>query len=426
MEQDSSDEEGDEAEEDEDNTPEATPEPRWLSDGIYDSSPLAHHHPLPANESMSSSGSSSFHSDEGSERLAGNETDRSTSPERSVKGEDDIARPDTATPTDPAASKLASQILAAQHRQSLHGAVQSVGTPRIPSKALSPRQPQHMKQHSLPRAEKIPITGYEALASKLSNHGTKSTGINPIYRRFERLNHRLLLHLQDELAELEEQLHRLDNADTQSRSLFGANPTDIRILPASRRAAAHAGGELEWHKMDLINKISFKLGQYNQVLSSFNAISQELDAPDPDAVKKYRYYLHSERPVMENEARFLDAAGDLVILGRKAPTPRKGEYTPEAPSLKSHDETEITSKSSLSNSRIIAIAIAAAVLIPILTFAVIPGFLGRMTVVMLVATGILGALVQSGAAGRDLLGTDWVYCIVIYGAVMVVIAGVHS
>jgi hypothetical protein len=423
--------------EDEDPTPQAEVEPQWLSDGIYDTSPLPRHISLPIQESLSSSGSSSFHSDEGSERLADNETDRSTSPERSVKGEDDAAPPKSATRTDPAASKLASQMLAAQHRQSLHGAFQSFSNPQmargnaarphIPSQALSPRLPQQVQQQTLPRAEQIPVTGYEALASKLSNHSAKSSSIKPIYRKFERLNHRLLLHLQDELSELEEQLHMLDNADTQYRSRFDASGTEIHILPASRRAAAHAGGDLEWHRMDLINKIAFKLGQYNQALTSFNKLTRELDSPDLEAVKKYRHYLHNEKPVIENETKFLDAAGDLVAMGRK---PRAEVERPESVQpRKVHFGTDIPHQTPAPapHPRIIAVAVAAAVLIPILTFGVIPGFLGRMTVVMLVAMSAMGLLCQSGVAGRDLLGNvEWASCAVIYAGVMVVVAGVVS
>jgi len=284
-----------------------------------------------------------------------------------------------------------------------------------------------MQQQTLPRAEQIPVTGYEALASKLSNHSAKSSSIKPIYRKFERLNHRLLLHLQDELAELEEQLHMLDNADTQYRSRFDASGTEIHILPASRRAAAHAGGDLEWHRMDLINKIAFKLGQYNQALTSFNKLTRELDSPDLEAVKKYRHYLHNEKPVIENETKFLDAAGDLVALGHK---PRAEVERPEpVQPRKVHFGTDISHETPAPapHPRIIAVAVAAAVLVPILTFGVIPGFLGRMTVVMLVAMSAMGLLCQSGVAGRDLLGNmEWASCAVIYAGVMVVVAGVVS
>lgn len=131
----------------------------------------------------------------------------------------------------------------------------------------------------LPRAEKLPVSGYELLASKLSAPGARprplSAGlgmeqtpgcrreqechpqIKPIYRRFEALNHRLLLHLQDELSELEEHLHRLDTADTQTRR------TQSSILPASRRAESMAAGELQWHKTDILTKIGAKLEQYS-------------------------------------------------------------------------------------------------------------------------------------------------------------------
>jgi hypothetical protein len=427
-------EEEEEEEEDGDLTEGAHMEQQWLSEGIYDGSSLPPQTSPVVPESMSSSGSSSFHSDyAGSEPAADNDTDRSTSPERSVKGEEDAARPAVAPPTDPAASKLASQMLAAHHRQSLHGAYQSIGPPQmprgnhvhphVPSTALSPRVPQQMQQRSHVRADKPPTTGYDALASKLSINGNKSS-IKPIYRKFERLNHRLLLHLQDEISELEEQLQRLDAADTQSRSVFGPTPGDIRIVPASRRAAAHAGGELEWHKMDLMNRIAYKLAQYNQTLASFNEVVHNLEAPDFGAVKHYRAYLQSEQPVMEIETRFLEASGDLVTLSRKAPQP-----TADRPQLhppKSEPRKKVPSDA-LPPFRIIAIAVAAAVLIPILTFAVIPGFLGRMTVVTLVAGSMVGALFQGGIVGVDgwlKMGKEWVSCAIIYAGVMAIVAGV--
>lgn len=198
--------------------------------------------------------------------------------------------------------------------------------PHIPASAgLTPRIPGyqgHVKH--LPRAEKLPMSGYELLASTISSSPsswssstaaavatpsrlstfvgsqrfasrrssaasfvTTSTSsvrsgseeaetglgsgagtdapnasLKPIYRRFEALNHRMLLHLQDELSELEEQLHRLDTTDTQTRRL------PSRILPASRRAEHLAGGELQWHKADILGKIEFKLGQYSKWSSS--------------------------------------------------------------------------------------------------------------------------------------------------------------
>ena len=227
----------------------------------------------------SSSSSSSFHGSEHcSEPIADNDTDRSTSPELSIKDHASDHEPEPATPRDRASARMASQMAAAHQRQNLYGSMQNFGTPNMPrgnatlphrqSTALSPRHIQHVQQHSLPRAEKLPVTGYELLATRLSSQNSSSefedgTVIKPIYRKFAALNHRLLLHLQDELSELEEQLHRLDHADTQSR---WAGP-ERRVIPASRRVAAMQGGDLQWHKTDVLGKIGFKLAQYSSSLS---------------------------------------------------------------------------------------------------------------------------------------------------------------
>lgn len=181
----------------------------------------------------------------------------------------------------------------------------SAKLPHIPNNGLTPRVPSQNHPKHLPRAEKLPKSGYELLASTISSSAVPSasrnrlstfletapTGrrgnpsqrrhssasasffnqqnmtapppdedltIKPIYRRFESLNHRLLLHLQDELSELEEQLHRLDTTDTQTRRLQSS------ILPASRRAEFLVGGELQSHKTEILSKIAYKLGQYSE------------------------------------------------------------------------------------------------------------------------------------------------------------------
>jgi hypothetical protein len=251
--------------------------------------------------SSSSSASGSPCSDLSSDRTA--DTDRSSSPERSVEGDE--------TPVAPVPNFVEASLHAAttKRRSSLFD-VDRYGTPEmprgtanlphIPVSVLTPRVHNHGPPKHLPRAEKLPLSGYELLASRISassdpmprghlgSTGSSSTAtprehiprrhssassmgyrssmleaeptIQPIYRRFKAMNHRLLLHLQDELSELEEQLHRLDTADTQTRRLQN------RILPASRRAEALAGGELQSHKADILAKIGLKLSQYSQYL----------------------------------------------------------------------------------------------------------------------------------------------------------------
>lgn len=135
------------------------------------------------------------------------------------------------------------------------------GPPGQPLLGSSSQQPSsafydHFQQTARP--EQVPLTGYELLAAKLSATGGGGHVIAPMYRRFETLNHRLLLHLQDELIELEEQLHQLDVVDTQNRR------THHGFHPASRRQEALAAGDLHWMKTDVLGKIGYKLGQYSK------------------------------------------------------------------------------------------------------------------------------------------------------------------
>lgn len=215
-------------------------------------------------KSASSSAGSSFSSDVFSEPAGEFETDAS-SPEHSING-------------DSAAhfrwpERLDSQIQMSPSQQRAQPGHRSYGTPEmprgnaslphLPPNALQQRNPisQQGQIAHLPRAEKLPMTGYELLATKLSAgsmHIGSGPTLKPMYRRFEALNHRLLLHLQDELVELEEQLHRLDTTDTQTRRVQNC------ILPASRRQEAAAANELQWHKTDILGKIGFKLNQYSQ------------------------------------------------------------------------------------------------------------------------------------------------------------------
>lgn len=449
--------EGQEGQEEEEHEDEDEHQPHWQPNDpgpTYNASALPPHlSPDHANASAPSSASSSFHgSDHFSEPAADNDTDRSTSPERSVKdhASDHEPEPEPEPPVDRASARMASQMAAAQQRQNLYGSMQNFGTPNmprgntplphLPSSALSPRYGHHIKQHSLPRAEKLPVTGYELLASRLSSYNSTSeledaNVIKPIYRKFGTLNHRLLLHLQDELSELEEQLHRLDNADTQSRRAGIGG----RVVPASRRAAAMQGGELQWHKTDVLGRIGFKLAQYNQALSSFNS-TQSLSPPAPTDINTYREYLSTEHPIAEAETHFLDPADDLISICSSIPpsSPPMSNQSHSQPLSRSESQISVTTSDSVSKSVVtsdyepqsqlqgLAVGIAVAVLVPILTFNVIPGFIGRMTVVGLVASGVVYALMQAGVVGKACFGREGLVCGAIYGGVMAVIAGIMA
>ncbi|RYP63938.1 hypothetical protein DL769_006816 [Monosporascus sp. CRB-8-3] len=399
----------------------------------------------PSDQSASSTSSGSR--DNASETVQDHETDRSTSPERSVNGDNmDSARTANAPRMEP--GKLRRHSYGAPD---IHCADANLS--HLSPNAATPRAPNQGPFTYPPRADKLPLTGYELLASQLSIGCPNRVGrsLRPIYRRFEVLNHRVLLYIQDEICELEEQLHQLDLADTQERRLQSC------ILPASRRGAQQAGSELHWHRMDILGKIGFKLEQYNNVLSSFRN-TQCFPTPSPADIHDYRSFLATHRPVAEAEAHFLNATDDLICIDdgedsdnsqdeddtpatpmpsaqsdlRSARRPGVSELgSPQSQNLRAKNVSELVvdagRKVNNEHPILLPLSIGATgvVILPVLTFAVIPGYLGRMAVVVLVIVGALAAVLL-GSLGA--LGNTRDICIIAgcYGAVMAVLAGVMA
>ena len=474
--------------EDEDEREEKSPgDTEWPLRPSYVPGPVPPNGFAPGTGSMSSSASSSMHSDDGaSERAADNDTDRSTSPERSVGGDDDgtksqelvpadpdpaAADPAAADPAsaDPSAAKIAAQMQAAQHRQNLHGAFQPFGGPQAPRGVYRTAPLPHVLPLRGPpprpasRPDPMPLSGYEALAARLAVPSklveADARPVKPIYRKFARLNHRLLLHLQDELCELEDSLRLLDSADTHSRTVSLPNAPALDspfppVQPASRRGNSVTSRELEWHRLDLMAKIAFKVSQYNQVLSSFHGVSRDLEQPDARDVDAYREFLGREKLIVESETTFLNAPrADFVVLGKQRQRKRRdsqpswggddqgsvkgvrsvssvgtrSDAAPEDAGLRALEPRHSAPSRPSSHVPTLAMMVAAAVLVPILTFAVIPGFLGRMTVVLLVAAGMVGVALQGGLVdSSEVLGQRGylLQCAGIYAAAMVIVSGV--
>lgn len=373
-----------------------------------------------------------------------NDTDRSTSPERTP--EKDKSKEKGKEKSGQVSPKTAGHIEAAKTaRRKSYGTPEmprgSAKLPHLSPSELTPRPPNQGQAHvKLPRAEKLPMTGYELLATRLTEQADRTTDqavpyIRPMYRRFETLNHRLLLHLQDELCELEEQLHRLDTADTQNRRLQSC------ILPASRRAEYLSGGELQWHKTDTLGKIGFKLEQYNHVLSSFNT-TQSLPTPTLEDINQYRTYLATHNPIAELETRFLDAIDDLVCVtdnlpatpdfeGSATATPMPRNFNLPSPANSNSSQYSGSYSQDVDDGDEtrpfvpLSLAMATAVVVPVLTFGVIPGYLGRIAVVLLVGLGILGMLIQGRVVGVRAT-RDFLICASFYGGIMATIAALYQ
>ncbi|XXH02065.1 hypothetical protein Hte_008430 [Hypoxylon texense] len=383
--------------------------------------------------SRSASTISSGFGDDASENIGDHETDRSTSPERGVDTNGETRPSGNAGPgprmKPPPQQRRRSYGMPDIPRHGSHGShgSQHSQTPPTNFAARVPNQGR-MPNLNLPRPERVPLTGYQLLASRLSE--TRDRFIRPMYRRFETLNHRLLLYLQDEICELEEQLRQLDAADTQNRRLPNC------IFPESRRAESMAGGELHWRRTDVLGKIGFRLEQYI------------MPSPTLEDIHEYRAYLATHGPIAEVETHFLDATDDLVCLNDEIqeeiieeeplPTPMPHpdfamvesrsrspiRSRPVSPYRQEETGTETVDENLTDEPAIIplSMAVTVAVILPILTFLIIPGYLGRLTVVLLVGLSILGALIQGQIV--SVRTQELFICVGLYGAVMAVIAGI--
>ncbi|RDA92762.1 hypothetical protein CP533_1418 [Ophiocordyceps camponoti-saundersi (nom. inval.)] len=323
-----------------------------------------------------------------------------------------------------------------------------VGSPPVVPSHLPAALSQVASSMSQPTyaTEKPPMSGYQLLAAKLVG-GLGGRPVTPMYRRFEALSHRLLLYMQADLIELEKELQMLDSRDTIERG-YG-------ILPASRRQERWTNNPLAQQRTEILGQIGYKLSQYNKVMASVRK-TQDMAVPTLHEMHEYKTYLAANRLLADEETSFLDVPDDLVCLERgesmaaEAAVTGEGVVVREAEDMvtgpmaavpvtmlrgseseasgrrtpKQQDRIAegVSLKSSLSQ---LALAVFAAVLVPVFTFAIIPGFSGRITVVGLVGASICMALVQSGLMQQlDRGMMDWILCAGAYGATMAAVAGV--
>ena len=170
------------------------------------------------------------------------------------------------------------------------------------------------------------------------------------------------------------------------------------------------------------------------MLASF-VKTQGLANPSPSEMEEYRSFLEMQKPIAELETRFLDAPDDLIALrspppspdclSSGAPTPMPRAEPPSSPVLPEKDLKSVTpAPAPLPQTSIpsLAAAIAVAVLLPVLSFASVPGLPGRLTVIWLVAAGVLNPLLQACGLRGGVDGRDALACAGIYGGAMSVVA----
>ncbi|KAL5357731.1 hypothetical protein BJX96DRAFT_23709 [Aspergillus floccosus] len=260
-----------------------------------------------------------------------------------------------------------------------------------------------------PRSSHVP-SGYGLLTWRLSSSTTdsKEPRLPPLYRRFEDLNHRVLLHLQDEISQMEEDLRVLDDYEEMHR-VSTAEQEGSKKMPASRRmdVQAQVYSSLHYRREEVMGQLTHKIEQYNNALSAYSKVLQTLPSASEQDVTTYRSWMRKHTPIIAAETRFLDYAKDLVSL---TPRPAAAAAAATAPSAM----TPVYS----------AIVIAsAAILLPLLAFSMISEFSGRLLVVAVVG-GAAAAIASNYSTGADgLVGSqDGWRCATLYFGFMTVAA----
>ena len=270
------------------------------------------------------------------------------------------------------------------------------GAPPTPPQALndqsSPTGPLGAPQP--PDLSKLTLTGYEQIALELS---TTESPVKPLYRKFEYLNHRVLLHLQDALCDLEEELRTIDEAIAQTEH---ASP-DGQKTPASRRGdafLARGGSELHNRRANLLGSVLVSTEHYNRALSAYASIAKESVSPDDDQVASYVEWMTKHAPVHPVETRFLRERLDLIVPGATAAT--LGRPTKHA-----------------------ALAyLPVALMLPLLLYSIIPSLTGRLVVTAFIAIGAF--IVAATTKIRQLMpAREWAVCGCAYVLLMAAIAG---
>ncbi|KAI4240943.1 MAG: hypothetical protein L6R40_004823 [Gallowayella cf. fulva] len=188
---------------------------------------------------------------------------------------------------------------------------------------LSPQLPRNRK-HQPAKEASLKKQGYAQLASTIS--ARDNAVIKPIYRKFETLNNRILLHLQDEVSELEAEWDRLDAAIAQEEHYPGKTKH-----AESRRAEAKILSPSRWRRNEVMSRCAGKINVYNQTLSSYTTLTKSLPSSSHSDIKTYQKWLTKHNPIAEPETTFLQHRNDLITVSSQSSqhaVPTILEYSP--------------------------------------------------------------------------------------------------
>jgi hypothetical protein len=240
-----------------------------------------------------------------------------------------------------------------------------------------------------PDLTKTTLAGYELIASSLAashatpTEGTTTTGptLTPLYRKFSHLHHRVLLHLQDELAELEAQLRFLDESIAQISASSPLPPTAGSPAPQSspsyRLERNHAYPHFT-HRTVILGEIYNKQKQYHSALRDYTSMLRDSRPAEESEISAYKSFMAERKPIWEAETKFLDRADDLVV-----PEPQSQSQSQSQPLARRATPGDSGAQSTLWEQ---AAFLAALLLLPLLLSVILSDFASRAA-----ATALLGA-----------------------------------
>ncbi|KAK4695362.1 hypothetical protein P7C71_g2380, partial [Lecanoromycetidae sp. Uapishka_2] len=243
-------------------------------------------------------------------------------------------------------------------------------------------------------------SGYDLIASNIDPQDPAF--LKPIYRKFEMLNNRMLLYLQDEIAEMEDQLRDLDSAIAYEEQRMGHRS-------ASRRAEAKLPSQLQWHRMELLSRSFAKVEQYNRALTSYAKLTKNLSPASHADVSAYQAWLGKHAPVVEQETAFLQRENDLLTVHTPCPITTR-------PSMNFRTGSALETP---------VIVVAFGLLSTIIVFKVVPQISARLVISAMVGVAALCTLSPEVMTNVTCV-KDWAKAIATYSAIMAMLAVVVS
>jgi len=308
-------------------------------------------------------------------------------------------------PSDPSDEQDMDHAMPSEHQSLEHYIHQPVPTRHTPPRIIQPApspianigspliSPPHVPD--APDLTKTTLAGYELLASSLATSHEPSTDnatitgptLTPLYRKFSHLHHRVLLHLQDELAELETQLRLLDETIAQISASPPIPPatdsptpeSSVCLPPSSRRFERNPNLPSHFARRTwILGEIFNKQKQYHSALRDYTSMLRDSRPAEESEISAYKSFMAERKPIWEAETQFLDRTDDLVV-----PEPQSQSLAQSQLLGRRTRSGTSTAQSALWEQ---GAFLTALLLLPLLLSTVLPDFASRAA-----ATALLGA-----------------------------------